>query len=98
MIINNSPFDIWLEKLPIDIWLNQPFCREVVNESLEIKSRNERSLNVTSFLNELQVKAANKLKKEFPTICGKAYFKTPLGNLEVSFQQSNVAMNNLLPG
>ena len=95
-IINNSPFDIWLEKIPIDIWLNQPLCRETINESFEIKSRSEKNINVTIFLNELQVKAVKKLKNEHPMICGTAYFQTSLGHLEILFKQTNVAMNNNL--
>ena len=95
-IVNNSPYTIVLEKIPIIVWLNQPFCSETVNEVLEISSRSEKHILVTIFMNELQVKALKKLKNELPKICGTGYFQTPLGSLAVVFQQSNVAMNNLL--
>lgn len=96
-IINSSPFDITLDRMPIELWLDQRLCDRTVCEVLVIKSRTEKNIRVSAFLNEFQVKAVKRLKSALPAIRGQAYFRTPLGDVTVSVQRENLPLRDHLP-
>lgn len=93
-ISNNSPFEITLDGISVELWLDQRLCDKMVNERVHIKSRAIENIAVSVLLNELQVKAVKRLKRALPKIVGMAYFETPLGDINIQIKHENIAMTD----